>query len=89
LNFSKICFPFDALPVSGQNQSKINKAIGYINNVKDRDMTNLVYIEKNIDDTLKAIDSILSVTSADVTEIRLAIDDLLKVCEARWYRSNF
>jgi len=42
-------------------------------------------LEKNIDDILQAIDSLLVVASVDISEIRLMMDDLLKVWEARWY----
>jgi len=34
---------------------------------------------RNIDDTMKAINSLLSITSADVSEIRLVMDILLEV----------
>jgi hypothetical protein len=33
----------------------------------------------NIDDTTEAIDSLLSITSADISEIRLMMDVLLEV----------
>jgi hypothetical protein len=33
---------------------------------------------RNIDDTMEAIDSLLSITSADISEIRLVMDILLE-----------
>jgi hypothetical protein len=36
-------------------------------------------IQRNIDDTMEAIDSLLSITSADISEIRLMMDVLLEV----------
>jgi hypothetical protein len=35
--------------------------------------------QKNIDDTMEAIDSLLSIRSADISEIRLMMDVLLEV----------
>jgi hypothetical protein len=34
--------------------------------------------KRNIDDTMKAIDSLLSIRSADISEIRLMMDELLR-----------
>jgi len=36
-------------------------------------------LQRNIDDTMQAIDSLLSITSADISEIRLVMDGLLEV----------
>ena len=73
------------LPVSGQEKSKIHNAVGYIHNVQNRVINSEMDIERNIDDLLKAIDSILTVTSVDISAIRLMMDYLLKTWEGRWY----
>jgi hypothetical protein len=36
-------------------------------------------IQRNIDGTMEAVDSLLSITSADISEIRLMMDVLLEV----------
>jgi hypothetical protein len=73
------------LPVLGQEKSKIDNAVGYIHNVQNRVINSEMDIERNIDDLLKAIDSILTVTSVDISAIRLMMDYLLKTWEGRWY----
>jgi len=82
---SDILAALSALPVSGQERSKVDNAIGYMNNVQNRAIVVRGDLEKNIDDILQAIDSLLVVASVDISEIRLMMDDLLKVWEARWY----
>jgi hypothetical protein len=36
-------------------------------------------LQRNTDDTMEAIDSLLSITSADISEIRFMMDVLLEV----------
>jgi hypothetical protein len=69
------------LSVPGQERSKVNNAIVYIHNVQSRAITSGMDIEKNIADILKAIDSLLFVTSVDISALRLMMDDLLMVWE--------
>lgn len=45
-------------------------------------------IEKNIQDILKAMDSLLLITSINISNIRLMMDELLKVWEGRWREIN-
>ena len=71
----------NALTVSGQDRAKVNNAIGYIDNVKNRVIATHTDIEQNIHDILKAINSLLSVTSTDISDIRLMMDELLTVWE--------
>lgn len=74
-----------SLSVSGQESSKVNNAIVYIHNVQSRVITSEMDIERNIDDILKAINSLLTVTSVDISALRLMMDDLLMVWEGKRY----
>jgi len=74
----------NTLSVSGQEKAKVDNAITFIRNVRDRIITNATDIEQNIHDILKAIDSLLYVTSIDISEIRLKMDELLMVWETKW-----
>jgi hypothetical protein len=82
---SDIIVALKALSVSGQDKVKVSSAITYIENVQARAIVTVNDIEKNIQDILKAIDSLLFVTSADISDVRQKIDIYLKVWEARWY----
>ena len=73
------------LTVSGQDKAKVDNAVRYMADVQGRSITTDADIDKNIQDILKAIDSLLDVTSADTSNIRLMMDQLLKVWEGRWY----
>ena len=74
-----------SLSVSGQDKAKVNNAIRYIENMQNRVISKEEDIEKNIHDILKAIDSILSVTSVNISDIRTMMDELLEVWEGGWY----
>lgn len=75
----------NALSVSGQEKAKVNNAVAYIQNVMNRSITSDTDVEQNIHDILKAVDSLLSVTSVDISESRLMMDELLKAWEGRWW----
>jgi hypothetical protein len=53
--------------------------------VQSRRIKHIHDIEENIQDILKAVDSLISITSTDISEVRLLIDGFLEVWEARWY----
>jgi hypothetical protein len=74
-----------ALTVTGLEKAKVNEAIKYVENVQQRVIATDQDIEQNIRDLLKAIDALLFVTSTDVSQIRLLMDELLKVWESRYY----
>ncbi len=75
----------NALSVSGEERAKVDNAINYIQKVMNRSITSDIDVEQNIHDILKAVDSIFSLTTVDITEIRLMMDGLLKVWEGRWW----
>jgi len=78
----------DALQVSRySDKAAIKIAMMFIYKVKSRTPKSPFYAEKNIHDILKAIKSLLSVKSADTSDIRLMMDELLKIWEARAYLS--
>lgn len=79
----------NGLQVSGQERAKVNNAILYIQNVQNRPALTASDIELNIRDILKAIDSLLFIASADISNIRLMMDELLCVCEGRFYFNRF
>ena len=57
----------------------------FINDVKTRTVRSFLDAEKNIHDILKAVDAVLSIESADTSEIRLMMAELLKTWEAKAY----
>jgi len=68
-----------SLPVSKKDKWKAKDAIEHMERVERRTVDTAKGIQWNIDDTMEAIDSLLSITSADISEIRLRMDVLLKV----------
>jgi hypothetical protein len=75
----------NVLSVSKLDELRLNKAIFHIERVQNRKIKHIHDIEENIQDILKAIDSLLSITSTDISEVRLLIDAFLEVWEASWY----
>lgn len=73
-----------ALPAAGEDQERVNEAIKYLEKVQARAVATREDAEKNIHDILKAIDKLLPVASADVSSVRLMLDELLKVWEGWW-----
>ena len=75
-----------ALSVTAKkDKESLKLAIRQMQDVQRREVVRKKDIEKNIDDTLHAIDSLLSITNNDVGEIRLMMDRLLRMWEGRWY----
>ena len=75
----------NALSVSKHDDLRLNKAIFHIERVQHRRIKHIYDIEENIQDILKAIDPLISMTSTDISEVRLLIDAFLEVWEAKWY----
>ncbi len=67
----------------GNNREHITHAIKELNRI-DAFASDRKAAEKNIERTRKAIEVITKMT-VDVTEIRLTLDELLKVWEKKWY----
>ncbi len=82
---NEIIKELQALSVSKQDKSKLNNAIKYMVNIQKRVIVNDEGIKKNIHDIVRAINSLLSLSSIDVSGIRFIMDSLLRVWEARWY----
>ena len=74
----------EGLSVAGHDRAKVMNAIKYIAAVQARTIRSQRDIVKNIHETLKAIESLLSVTGIDISDIRLMMDRLLVVWEGRW-----
>lgn len=82
---SDIISALSSLSVSSKEREKLDNAIGYIRNVQDRIILSKQEIDQNIQDILKAEDSLLFLTSDDTSAVRLMIDELLKGWESRYY----
>ena len=77
------------LPVTAKDKFEVYKAIKYIEVVKhtDRYGSSKIVLQKNIHDILKAIEEIMDIKSCDTTEVRVLMDMLLRVYEAKFYFS--
>jgi hypothetical protein len=69
----------ESLSVSKKDRSELKDAIEHMERVERRPVVTGRDIRRNIDDTMEALDSLLSITSADISEIRLMMDVLLEV----------
>jgi hypothetical protein len=68
-----------SLIVAKGDKSELEDAIEHMDKVQRRVKVTEKDTEKNIDDLVEAIDSLLSITSTDISEIRLMMDALLEV----------
>lgn len=75
----------NALSVTSHDRAKVHNAIERIKRVQRRIVNLRSDMGENIFDILKAIESLLDVRNADITQIRLIMDELLKVWEGRYY----
>ena len=78
----------NALTVSGKDKAKVRDAAKHIEKVQNRATDDKKDIEKNIHYTLKAIESLLYIKGADMSNARLMMDGLLRVLEGRYYLLN-
>jgi hypothetical protein len=69
----------ESLSVSKKDKWKVKDAIEHMERAQRRILVTVKNIHRNIDDTMEVIDSLLSITRADISEIRLMIDVLLEV----------
>ena len=75
-----------ALSVTGkEDKDNLKEAIEQMQDLQKREIDKEKDFEKNIDDILQAIDSLLSISSADVTGIRSMMDRLLRMWEGKAY----
>ncbi len=65
--------------VSKKDKSELEDTVEHIEKIQRRAVVAAKDIQRNIDDIMEALDSLLSITSTDVTEIRLMMDALLEV----------
>jgi Tol biopolymer transport system component len=68
-----------SLSVREKDRSELRDAIEHMEKVQKRVVKKTSDIKKNIDDLLEAIDALLDIRSADISEIRLMIDRLFVV----------
>jgi Tol biopolymer transport system component/subtilase family serine protease len=83
--YDGITVDLNSLPLSGQEKAKAENALKYIDKVRSRVCVSEDDIEKNIDDVMKAIDSLSYIKSLDVAVLRNTMDNLLIFWEAKWY----
>jgi light-regulated signal transduction histidine kinase (bacteriophytochrome) len=68
-----------SLMVSKKDKSELEDAIEHMEKIQRRTAMTARDAQRNIDDIMEAVDSLLSITSADISEIRLMMDALLEV----------
>jgi hypothetical protein len=76
---SDIIRALKSLMVSKRDKSELEDAIEHMERVQRGRVMTVRDIQRNMDDLLEALDSLLSITSTDVSEIRLMMDALLEV----------
>ena len=69
----------NSLLVSKKDKWRVQEAIERMERVQRRTVVTGRDIQRNIDDTMEAIDSLLSITSAEISQVRLMMDVLLEV----------
>ena len=75
-----VLYKLDTLyPSVDEEQEDVKEARKYIEKVRDRIINNKKDIDKNIHDTLEAIEAIMEITSVDTKDIRLDMDRLLGI----------
>jgi hypothetical protein len=80
---SDIVRALKSLTVSKKDKWELEDAIEHMERVQRRAGETGRDIQRNIDDIMEALDSLLSISSTDVSEIRLMMDTLLEVWVGR------
>jgi subtilase family serine protease len=80
-----ILVALEALAVSEEDEDKVNHAIEHIDKIREREVESEKDAKKNIHDIVKAVNSLLSVEDTDISDVRLMMDELLMMWEARYY----
>ena len=75
----------NSLQVSKKDRSKVDNAVKRLEKVRAREVRDQHDIDLNIHDLLAAVDSLLKVTSADISQVRLDLDLILRIMAARYY----
>jgi hypothetical protein len=76
---SDIIRALKSLMVSKKDKSELEDAIEHMERVQGGMFVTGRDIPRNIDDTMEALDSLLSISSVDISEIRLMVDALVEV----------
>ncbi len=66
-----------------KGRKRADRVIEKIEKIRDQNIEKKKDLEKNIKDVLKAIDELNKINGVDVTPIRLKLDELLKINEAK------
>jgi hypothetical protein len=67
-----------SLSVSKKDKWRVKDAIESMESIQRRMAVTGWVVQRNINDTMEAIDSLLSITNADISQIRLMMDVLLE-----------
>ncbi len=78
----------ELLDLSGSEQSASNNAVKYLEKVQQRVVQDQQDIDQNIQDILKAIDSVRKIESIDIHEIQLQLDHLMEMMHGFYYHSD-
>jgi hypothetical protein len=74
-----------ALPSHGQDRAVRQKILAELASVQARTVTKRADAEENIEDLLEAVESARKLRTVNPTPMRLALDELVRYWEARWY----
>ncbi|HEX9020576.1 MAG TPA: CARDB domain-containing protein [Nitrospirota bacterium] len=77
-----------SLYVKGREAADRDNAVQYLSNVRNRTIASQADRETDLKDLGKAADSVITITSADMTATRRIIDSLLLFWEAEWYYND-
>lgn len=74
--------------ITQEERKAANKIIEQIDIVLNREIKVKKDYERNIKDIIKSIDKLIKIKSSDITEVRLKLDELLKINEIKWSMWN-
>ncbi|MEW6088793.1 MAG: hypothetical protein AB1498_10880, partial [bacterium] len=72
--------------LSPSDREKADTIIEKLEKIRLRNADTKKEFEKNIEDTLKAVDKLIEMTGIDRTSLRLKLDEIMRINEVRWSR---
>ncbi|MEW6088905.1 MAG: hypothetical protein AB1498_11450, partial [bacterium] len=76
----------NGMNLSPSDREKADTIIEKLEKIRLRNADTKKEFEKNIEDTLKAVDKLTEMTGTDITPLRLKLDVLMRINEIRWSR---
>ena len=74
----------NSMALSPEDRDHADEAIEKLIKIQTREINQKKDIEKNIKETLKAIEKILKIENTDVTNVGMKLVELLKIIEVKW-----